>query len=819
MTVRAFANARPRNELTALAAQFGFTPNGDVAYWAFISQDERDKAAKSGAAMPDGGYPITTCDGDNSVATAISAVGRGSAPHDAIRRHIIKRAKSLGCSSKIPDNWNADGSLSDSPSASSAVSAFAADATPPAATDAPAPATGDGTNAGDSAVDKAITDLEAACAEAAKAQAGDPDATTDPNDKPVLVDIAKVKAAVDALKAAQATDDKGDAASGKPAATPDDKTPPDAVTAADTAGPSIPVDEHGNIDPAAVCTVPDCQHPASVHGNTDAGDNTGACSTPGCECVGMTIDTDQVSGPSSGDTGDGSDSDDGVPGAPAQTTGQAMAAVPDAPVTVAPVSTMAPATTNPPPAMTGSDDVGPMFTIPVGIILGQMTGEGEMSRGLQPDALTFPVPPAPLMGLATATHDPNGMDMNDPAVIIGRIEQFTYKPGESGTQVVWAQGHLLNTPDGQYFADLIDQMGRLGVSADVTATDIGVEITGTDEFGWPTSGLEAVQSGVLNGFTVCPYPAFNGCYIVLGDGTEQPDAQAIPMHAQNAPDLVAAGGQLIAWHDAPCIPCGDELVASGASPFRPPAHYFADPHFAIGDDYLREILSDTGPRREGGAFAAPGQVIEHDDGYTEVIGHLAPRGVCHSGVSGRCVIAPMSKTGYAYFTRGQTVLTAEGDPVPVGIITCDTGHASVGRGLTPTAAMAHYDNTATQAAYVAVGEDEFGIWYHGVMVPNATDAQKVKLRASSLSGDWRKMRGNLELVACLAVNQPGYAHAVVASGGDVESLVAAGATVMYALSHPHAAPELTDAEVIAMARGPLLRLVRDDARDRIAALR
>lgn len=42
---------------------------------------------------------------------AIKAVGRGSGSHDAIRKFIIGRAKALGLSSRIPDNWNADGSV------------------------------------------------------------------------------------------------------------------------------------------------------------------------------------------------------------------------------------------------------------------------------------------------------------------------------------------------------------------------------------------------------------------------------------------------------------------------------------------------------------------------------------------------------------------------------------------------------------------------------------------------------------------------------------------------------------------------------------
>ena len=65
------------------------------------------------------GHAIKNADGDPSYPVedeedldkAIKAVGRGGADHDAIRKHIIKRAKALGLSAKIPDNWNADGSL------------------------------------------------------------------------------------------------------------------------------------------------------------------------------------------------------------------------------------------------------------------------------------------------------------------------------------------------------------------------------------------------------------------------------------------------------------------------------------------------------------------------------------------------------------------------------------------------------------------------------------------------------------------------------------------------------------------------------------
>lgn len=71
------------------------------------SDKDREEMAKSGEAMPDGSYPIRD---QEDLDNAIHAVGRGNASHDAIRRHIIKRAKALGHSDMIPDNWNTDGS-------------------------------------------------------------------------------------------------------------------------------------------------------------------------------------------------------------------------------------------------------------------------------------------------------------------------------------------------------------------------------------------------------------------------------------------------------------------------------------------------------------------------------------------------------------------------------------------------------------------------------------------------------------------------------------------------------------------------------------
>lgn len=154
-----------------------------------------------------------------------------------------------------------------------------------------------------------------------------------------------------------------------------------------------------------------------------------------------------------------------------------------------------------------------------------------------------------------------------------------------------------------------------------------------------------------------------------------------------------------------------------------------------------------------------------------VFGHIAAWGECHRDFAGReCVLAPKSRKGYEPFHLG-TVYTAEGDPVRVGKIVMDTRHADIGLGY--TAAAIHYDNTGDEVAVVRAGEDQFGIWVAGAVVPEATPAKVAKLRRSPISGDWRRVDGNLELTAALAVNVPAF-PVYAMDGEDQLALVAAG---------------------------------------------
>lgn len=85
-------------------------PETREEFWkADFTAAELREFAKRGIAMPDGSYPIPDAE---YLGKAIKAVGRGANnSHQAIRQHIITRAKALGLASDIPDTWGADGTL------------------------------------------------------------------------------------------------------------------------------------------------------------------------------------------------------------------------------------------------------------------------------------------------------------------------------------------------------------------------------------------------------------------------------------------------------------------------------------------------------------------------------------------------------------------------------------------------------------------------------------------------------------------------------------------------------------------------------------
>lgn len=192
---------------------------------------------------------------------------------------------------------------------------------------------------------------------------------------------------------------------------------------------------------------------------------------------------------------------------------------------------------------------------------------------------------------------------------------------------------------------------------------------------------------------------------------------------------------------------GATIVAS-ARPRVLPASWFKDPQ-----------------------LTSPSPVVVTDEG--RIFGHVAMWGQCHVGFPDVCVTAPTSPSGYAFYRTGY-VETDEG-PIPTGPITMNTDHPDLY--ASAAAARAHYDNTGNVVANVAAGEDAHGIWVAGAVMSDATPAQIERLRGSALSGDWRPIGVNSEMIAVLACNTQGFPIprvALAASGGRQLALVAAG---------------------------------------------
>ncbi|MDD5648954.1 MAG: hypothetical protein PHF86_00810 [Candidatus Nanoarchaeia archaeon] len=75
--------------------------NSEKLYEKEFSEEKRKELAKTGAALPDGSYPIES---KKDLENAIHAYGR--AKNKAVaKKHIIKRARALGFTSKLPENW------------------------------------------------------------------------------------------------------------------------------------------------------------------------------------------------------------------------------------------------------------------------------------------------------------------------------------------------------------------------------------------------------------------------------------------------------------------------------------------------------------------------------------------------------------------------------------------------------------------------------------------------------------------------------------------------------------------------------------------
>lgn len=216
----------------------------------------------------------------------------------------------------------------------------------------------------------------------------------------------------------------------------------------------------------------------------------------------------------------------------------------------------------------------------------------------------------------------------------------------------------------------------------------------------------------------------------------------------------------------------DTLVAHALTEeWRPPAEWFTDPKLNV---LVPIMVTDEG----------------------RVYGHAAQWGQCHLAYADTCVMPPR-ESEFPYFLTGE-LTTNDGVTVPVGQITVGTGHPPLYVG--PSVAAEHYDNTGSVVADVTIGNDRHGIWVAGAIRPDADVMRVHKLRASGqVSPDWRRIGGQLRMIALLTVNGSGYQvprmRARVASG-KVEALVAAG---MIQLRHAPSENEMIQLGLRALA--------------------
>jgi hypothetical protein len=188
------------------------------------------------------------------------------------------------------------------------------------------------------------------------------------------------------------------------------------------------------------------------------------------------------------------------------------------------------------------------------------------------------------------------------------------------------------------------------------------------------------------------------------------------------------------------------LTAAGYEMDKPPRAWFDNPHLTV-----------------------PMNVVVTDEG--RVYGHAAHWGECHIGHPDLCVTAPYEDE-HPYFMTGE-IVCSDGKRVHVGQITIGTGHAPLA--YDARRAAEHYDNTGAAVADVAVGNDTYGIWVAGA-VRDIDDRKARELRAAGkVSGDWRRIAGDLRLVGLLAVNVAGFQTPKARLAGSKQlALVAAG---------------------------------------------
>lgn len=244
--------------------------------------------------------------------------------------------------------------------------------------------------------------------------------------------------------------------------------------------------------------------------------------------------------------------------------------------------------------------------------------------------------------------------------------------------------------------------------------------------------LERMTRLRVRGVTACAVSAFAECFVEL----EAADAAAAEGDAGDEGDTVAASA---------AAPVRSARVSPSLEWFHLPE---PDPTASGMLDVYGMPVQELIVEQPDGSLGVPLTIVGD-----QVFGNLALWGTCHVGYEGVCVTPPDSPSAYAHFHVGE-VLCADGQRIATGPLTVGCDHAPDGMLAGP--ARDHYANAGLGWADVRVTSGAFGPWVSGVLRPGVTEDHLRVLRALSLSGDWRRIGGSLELIAGLAVNVPGF---------------------------------------------------------------
>lgn len=414
-----------------------------------------------------------------------------------------------------------------------------------------------------------------------------------------------------------------------------------------------------------------------------------------------------------------------------------------------------------------------------GIIWPEDVQSGD-GRGIAAGATTNRDLPLPIMAQDAQ------MPGHDGAVRVGRIDTLTRDESTYTVPVMRYTGVWDTSPAALETARQVDNQIVRGISVDGDAVTVELrDSTGavlnpmTDDF--PEDGVvvEVATAARVSGGTVCSIPAFHQAYIANGRLEDRTDPEPGWNEDGTPKDNTLSGnstpqGVEVEETEAAVMP----LVASADVEARRAPVWSITAGASVLPVVEARYFTNPGLDGEQWTTAYPEGVPLTVDDDGRVYGHLAKWGTCHIGIDGYCQEPPISASNYAYYSKG-VVLSDAGERVRVGPLTMGTGHAGMHLGY--RAAVEHYDNTGSVVADIAIGQDGVGIWFSGRIRPDATPDQVYALAAAgAVSGDWREVvrnSGDLELVAALVVNTPGFAMprpAVAASAAGGLALVAAG---------------------------------------------